>query len=99
MQRVINFIGSLLILCFTVLIAYFLFQWLRYDIIKKEEIQLFTNRGLFLFIATSGFVVTAGVCGYAAFLMMSEFKLKGIIIFAILILFLAALIFMYRVLI
>ncbi|MCR5350630.1 MAG: hypothetical protein K6E20_06545 [Acholeplasmatales bacterium] len=99
MTKLLYFFGTLLSFCFMVLIAYFLFQWIKYDVIKKETIELFVSYKWFLVIATLSFVVTAFLSGWSGVIMMTEFKFKGIFIIALQVLFLLALVFMYKILI
>lgn len=96
MSKLLNFIGTLLTFCFLMLVIYFMFVWLKYDVIKKDSIELFTSKVLFLVLATALYVITAFISIWAGGLMMTDFKLRGIIIIAIQVLFLVALIFMYK---
>ena len=99
MQKLLNFFGTILTFAFLVLIVYFLFCYIKFDIVKKDEIELFVSHKMFLFIATALFAVCVLISVWAGVLMMTDFKLKGIVIICIQIIFLFALVYMYKILI
>lgn len=99
MKKFLNFIGVLLTFIFLVLIVYFFFCYVKYNLIKKEHIELFVSHKMFLFLATTLYAICALLNVYIGFVMMTEYKFKGIFVILAQVLFLFALIYMYIILV